>query len=188
MTRPESPPDSVRGPRVILRRLRMADLLPMLEAIDTSRDHLAPWMAWAQTPPTEESVLSFLRPAITTFDYSGDVSYGITLPDDTLVGVCSLMPRVGPRAQELGYWVDVRHVGRGIATETVGLLTTVGFALPTTQRLEIHCDHANHRSAAVARRAGFSLDRIEDGAPKAPGHTGRSMIWVLHRDEWARRG
>lgn len=43
--------------------------------------------------------------------------------------------------------------------------------------VEIHCEEANVRSAAVPRKLGYVLDRI-DNAIEAPGETGRSMIWV----------
>jgi RimJ/RimL family protein N-acetyltransferase len=45
--------------------------------------------------------------------------------------------------------------------------------------VEIHCDEANVRSAAVPRRLGYRLDRVEDGDRTAPADTGRRMIWVL---------
>ena len=46
-------------------------------------------------------------------------------------------------------------------------------------RVEIHCDEANHRSAAIPRRLGYRLDRVEDDAIAAPGESGRSMVWVF---------
>jgi RimJ/RimL family protein N-acetyltransferase len=50
-------------------------------------------------------------------------------------------------------------------------------------RVEIHCDEANVRSAAVPRRLGYRLDRIEDDRVSAPGDLGRSMIWVWPPDQ-----
>ena len=44
--------------------------------------------------------------------------------------------------------------------------------------MEIHCDEANVRSAAVPRRLGYRLDRIEDDEVTAPAETGRSMVWI----------
>ena len=44
--------------------------------------------------------------------------------------------------------------------------------------MEIHCDEANVRSAAVPRRLGYRLDRIEPDAITSPGELGRMMIWV----------
>ena len=53
--------------------------------------------------------------------------------------------------------------------------------LPGVNRVEIHCDAANAGSAAVARRLGYRLDRIEEWRPEAPGESGRLMIWVRER-------
>ena len=57
-------------------------------------------------------------------------------------------------------------------------LTAAALALPGVERVEIHCDEANRRSAAVPRRLGYRLDRIEADHVSAPGDLGRSMIWV----------
>ena len=46
------------------------------------------------------------------------------------------------------------------------------------ERVEIHCDQANHLSAAVPERLGYRLDRVEPDEIRAPGESGRSMIWV----------
>jgi len=48
-------------------------------------------------------------------------------------------------------------------------------------RVEIHCDAANAPSAAIARKLGYRLDRIEERQPEAAGESGRLMIWVRRR-------
>ena len=68
--------------------------------------------------------------------------------------------------------------GRGIVSAAARALTTVALAIDGVTRVEIHCDEANERSAAVARRLGYRLDRIEVDHVSAPGDLGRSMIWV----------
>ena len=101
--------------------------------------------------------------------------------ETTVLGTMGLHRRIGPRAIELGYWVHADHVGRGIATTAAAALTEAALALPDVDRVEIHCDEANVRSAAVPRRLGYRLDRIEDADVTAPAETGRSMIWVTER-------
>jgi RimJ/RimL family protein N-acetyltransferase len=176
---PSMPPAELHGPTVALRRYRLGDRDALLEAIAASHEHLRRWMPWAQAPPTEESVLRFLIPAVVNFgaDHAGD--YAITLVDSgRFVGGCGLLPRIGPRALEIGYWLDVRWVGRGFATEAVTLLTDAALTIDDVDRVEIHCDQANVRSAAVPERLGYHLDRIETDEIGVPGETGRSMIWV----------
>ena len=65
---------------------------------------------------------------------------------------------------------------RGIVSAVARALTGVALAIDGVTGVEIHCDEANRRSAAVARRIGFRLDRIEVDRVSAPGDLGRSMI------------
>jgi RimJ/RimL family protein N-acetyltransferase len=143
-------------------------------------------MPWAAAPPTDASVLEFLTPSVESFGGSAPANYAITRAGDgAYLGGCGLMPRVGEGALEIGYWVDVRHTGRGIGTEAARLLTAAALALEGVERVEIHCDEANVASAAIPRRLGYRLERVEDGEPEAPLELGRSMIWVAERDAWA---
>ncbi len=89
------------------------------------------------------------------------------------------MPRIGPGALEIGYWIDTGHTQRGYAGEAARLLTEAALALPGISRVEIHCDQANHVSARIPPSLGYRLDRIEEDAVEAPGECGRSMIWVM---------
>jgi RimJ/RimL family protein N-acetyltransferase len=179
------PPEELRGDSVTLRKYRPSDADALKESIGTSLEHLHGWMAWAGTPPTDESVLAFLTPAVESFGGSAHANYAITLTESgEYVGGCGLMPRIGEGALEIGYWVDVRHIGRGIATQAVRLLTEAARGLEGVTRVEIRCDEANVRSAAIPKRLGFRLDRIEPDEVEAPLEIGRSMIWVADRGSW----
>jgi RimJ/RimL family protein N-acetyltransferase len=63
-------------------------------------------------------------------------------------------------------------------TAAARALTAAALAVEGISRVEIHCDEANVRSAAVARRLGYRLDRIVPDHVSAPADLGRSMIWV----------
>jgi RimJ/RimL family protein N-acetyltransferase len=176
---PSVPPAELHGPTVTLRRYRLTDRDALWASIAASHDHLRPWMPWAQAPPTEESVLAFLIPAVEHFGGDHPAGYAITLAGSgRFAGGCSLMPRIGSGGLEIGYWLDVRLVGRGLATEAVSLLTDAARTIDGVDRVEIHCDQANVPSAAVPERLGYRLDRIDDDEIAAPGESGRSMIWI----------
>jgi ribosomal-protein-serine acetyltransferase len=78
---------------------------------------------------------------------------------------------------EIGYWIAAGGEGRGFVAEAVGVvereLFRIGF-----HRLEIRCDPANLRSAAVPKRCGFELEgtlkdhKIENGKRRG------TMIWA----------
>lgn len=173
------PPEALHGPMVTLRRFRLDDAPAVRVAIASSFETLRQWMPWAQVPPTEESVLAFLVPAAEQFGGTSAADFAIILREaGQYVGSCGMMPRIGPGAVEIGYWVHTAFHRRGIASEAARLVTNAALAVPGITSVEIHCDEANIASQGVARSLGFRLDRIEAGTPGAPGEIGRSMIWV----------
>ena len=183
------PPERIAGPRVVLRRYRYpADGPSVGAAIAASHDHLRAWMPWVEASPTDESVRAFLEPAARDFGGESAANYAITLADSgDYVGGCGLHPRVGEGALEIGYWIEARHQGQGLITEAIRLLTRAALELRGVERVEIHCDEANARSAAVPARLGYHLDRVEPHAITARLESGRFMIWVLRAGEWAQQ-
>jgi RimJ/RimL family protein N-acetyltransferase len=176
------PPEALHGEIVTLRRYRLSDRDAVKAAITASLESLRDWMPWAKEPPTDASVASFLEPAVERFGGEAPANYAITLRDSgAFAGGCGLMPRVGPDALEIGYWVHSAYHRRGIATESARLLTDVGLAAPGVCRIEIHCELGNAASAGVARGLGYRLDRVDDGPPDSAGRTGRMMVWVTER-------
>jgi len=175
------PPERLEGEGVVLRRPTGADDAPLAAAIAASLDHLRPWMAWADDRATTIEQRAEHR-ARTDEGWSrgSDFAYLILDPAEaTVLGAAGLHRRIGPRAIEIGYWVHVDHGRRGVATAAARVATEAAVALEDVDRVEIHCDEANVRSAAVPRRLGYRLDRIEDDEVTAPGEIGRSMVWVI---------
>ncbi len=176
------PPEELHGEIVTLRRYRLTDRDALKAAIAASLESLRDWMPWAQEPPTDASVASFLDPAVALFGGDAAANYAITLREGgQLAGGCGLMPRIGPSALEIGYWVHSAFHRRGIATESARLLTNVGLAASGVRRVEIHCEQGNAASAGVARALGYRLDRVNDGPVDSAGKTGRMMIWITEQ-------
>jgi RimJ/RimL family protein N-acetyltransferase len=174
-----NPPETLHGPTATLRRYRLDDAAAIREAIEASLETLRPWMPWAQAPPTDASVMAFLGPAAEHFGGAASADYAIILRDaEQYIGGCGMMPRVGPAAVEIGYWVHSAFRRRGIASEAARLLTNAALEIPGITSVEIHCDEANIPSQSVARSLGFRLERIEADKVETPGEVGRSMIWV----------
>ena len=175
------PPERIELPDVgvVLRRYGLDDLDALHTAIEESRDHLRPFMPWADGTRADTS--DFLATALDDWDTGTNFNYGIVDGDDIVLGGCGLHARLGSGALEIGYWLRAGATRRGVVTTATRALTDAAFALPDVDRVEIHCDEANVRSAAVPRRLGYRLDRIENDQISAPGDLGRSMIWVKRR-------
>ncbi len=90
---------------------------------------------------------------------------------------------------EIGYWVRTSLQGQGYITEAVNGISKFAFEQLKAERMEIRCDARNERSAAVARRAGYTLEaklRRESRAPD--GSLRDTLIFALLRDEWTANG
>ncbi|WP_063750134.1 GNAT family N-acetyltransferase [Kitasatospora cheerisanensis] len=163
-----------------LRRRRVADAAGLNAAVLANLDHLRPWMPWAANAPTlpESEELSVRGEQV--WDEGTDFMYllGLDAEPALVIGGFGLHGRLGPGALEIGYWVHREHTGRGLATAAARALTGAALALPGITRAEIHCDESNGASAAVPRKLGYTLDRIDAATPTAPAETGRKMIWV----------
>jgi len=179
------PPERIEIPGYVLRRLTVTDAPAVSTAANASLEHLRPWMPWA-TPDGVSVEAQRLRMSGPAWSWSpdSDYGYGVFLANGALVGALGLHRRVGPGALEIGYWVHVDHTRRGIATASARALTDIGFALPGTRRMEIHCDAANRASAAVPARLGYRMVGSEEHEPEAPGEEGRRLIWVMYEREW----
>ena len=158
----------------------------MVEAVNGTLDELSPWMPWAQQPATHEGITAVVGEADAAWQEKREFAFIICAADAlrTFVGCCGLHDRVGPGALEIGYWLRSGHTGRGIATEAARLLTRAALDLGGVGRVEIRCDEANVRSAAIPRRLGYRLDRTEHRPPDTPGETDRHMIWVMTAEEF----
>ncbi|HTX81130.1 MAG TPA: GNAT family protein [Streptosporangiaceae bacterium] len=179
----EAPPEVIEVPRGLLARIRESDADQLAEAVAASLDHLRPWMPWATTKAADpQAQREHCREAEKCWDEGAEYVYALR-PESSrnVIGCFGLHRRIGPGAIEIGYWVHVDFAGRGYATACARALTDTALALSDVARVEIHTDEANTISAAIPRRLGYRLERIDERPPTAPGESGRLQIWVMDR-------
>ena len=172
---------------VELRQWRLEDADAQARAIEESLDHLRPWMAWAaEWPMPRDAQLEMLREWERRRLAGEDEFLGVWL-DGELVGSCGLHFRIGPGGAEIGYWIHVDHLRRGLATEVARQLTERAFADPEIDRVEVHHDRANVASGGVPPKLGFELVGDTRRPPVAPGEEGVERVWRLSRADWTAR-
>lgn len=174
--------------RLILRCYDPRDAPALKAAVDASLDHLTE-MPWSRDEPqTLDQKVALLRQFRARFDLGEDFVYGIFHRDDTTVlGGGGLHRRVGEYALEIGYWIHAAHINRGLATEAAGALTRVGFEIERLARIEIHCGPHNTRSAAVARKLGYTHEAtLRERAVDTAGNPRDTMIWTLFAADYPR--
>ena len=158
MDEPRPPAYRITTERLVVRCWDPGDAPLLKEAVDSSLEHLRRWLPWAHNEPqTVAAKVALLRRFRARFDLDEDFVYGILEPSERRVlGGTGLHTRVGPYAREIGYWIRADEEGRGYATEAVAALTRVGFEVDDLERIEIHCEPANSRSAGIPRRLGYT--------------------------------
>ena len=185
------PPELIDAGAVILRRNRAPDAAAVAKAVGESLEHLEPWMPWARPeaataqprPPVSSrskpagnggptSFTSCARPAPAPTPWSGSSAF---------TGASGR----GPSRSGTGPMSTTS--GRGYMTAAAKAVTEATEALHDVDRVEIHTDEANVRSAAIPPKLGYRLDRVDIRLPEAPGESGRLQIWARPARLSARR-
>jgi RimJ/RimL family protein N-acetyltransferase len=179
---PETPAEVLEVPHGLLSRVRESDASQLAHAVGASLEHLRCWLSWA-TEEAADVQAQRRRCRKAEAHWADGCEYAYVLrsgPSEQVIGGFDLW-RIGPGAVELGYWVHVDFTGRGYATACARVLTQAGLALSGVAQVEIHTDAANAASAAIPRRLGYRLDRVDELPPELPAHSGRVQIWVMER-------
>lgn len=178
-------PDRFESERLLIRCPLPGDGAAVHAGIAESLDELRPWMPWAHAGPSIEASEAHARLAHAEFVARRDLPLFLFLRDDgTFVGGSGLhridwsVPRF-----EIGYWVRTSLAGRGFATEATRRIADFAFDELGAERVEIWCDAANERSAAVARRAGFTFEaRLTRNRRNTAGDLSDSLCFARLRE------
>jgi RimJ/RimL family protein N-acetyltransferase len=156
-----APPYRIETERLVIRCWEPEDAPLLKEAVDSSLDHLRPWMPWARfEPQTLDEKLDLIRSFRGQFDLGTNFTYGLFDPDESqALGGSGLHPRGGEESLEIGYWIRADAIGRGLATELSAVLTRVGIEKSGLTRVDISVDPENERSLAIPRKLGY----VEEG-------------------------
>jgi RimJ/RimL family protein N-acetyltransferase len=173
------PPERIELPDAVLRPFRVDDADELAHAVGESLEHLRPWMPWADNGSADPGFQrQRLHGVVDQWARGEEYQYGLFDPDETRVlGSFGLMTRRGRGTLEIGYWVHVDAAGRGHATRATAALTDVALSVRGVKKVLIYTDVENTRSAAIPRKLGYELLRIEDSARTAPSETGEQQVW-----------
>jgi RimJ/RimL family protein N-acetyltransferase len=182
-------PYRIETERLAIRCFDPRDAPLVKEAIDSSLEHLRPWMAWAETEPqTLEEKTELLRGFRSAFDAGESFAYAIFGRDEReqLLGSTGLHPRIDPGGLEIGYWVRADATRQGYITESTAALTRVGFEVCGADRIEIRIEPPNVPSSGVPRKLGF----VEEATlrRRLPGREGGPLrdvtIFTMFREDF----
>ncbi len=159
-------------PTVAVRPVRPEDAAALSVLVVRSRQALAPW---EPLRPGSFFTLAGQRQTLETavrVHAAGGAYSGLVTVDGEPVGRVNLQNVVRGAAQhaDLGYWVDVEHQGRGVATAAVARVLEIAFDDLGLHRVQAGTLLRNHASRRVLAKNGFTEIGVAEHAIHIAGH------------------
>ena len=180
-------PEELHGERIVVRPYRREDAVALWDAVQESREHLAPWLPWVQGYRSLDDARAYVARAHARWELREDMAYGIFAREDgRLLGGTGLHDiDWSLRTFEIGYWIRRTAVGRGYVSEAVQALTRLAFEQLGANRVQIRIQPRNERSRCVAEGLGFLLEgTLRRSAPGVDG-TARDMhVYALIPEDY----
>ena len=174
--------DELQGERVVIRPYRESDAQALMEAVSESREHIRPWLPFADAYQTVEETQDWIIQQQAKFLLREDMTLGFwdKASHKLLGGIGLHIRNWKARSFETGYWLRVSATGHGYVTEAVKLLTEYLFTHLAANRVAIRCDARNTHSAAVAQRLGFVLEgRLRNEGVDPSGGLRDTLVFAL---------
>ena len=172
---------------MIVRPYRESDAQALQEAVAESRDHLRPWLPFADEHQTIEESRDWIIHQIASWLTRESLILGIwdTATQRFLGGIGCHVRDWDIGYFEIGYWIRASAEGHGYVTEAVQLLIDYAFEALKANRLEIRCDELNVRSAAIPQRLGFVQEGcLRNNATAPDGRIRNTLVFSLIPGEW----
>jgi ribosomal-protein-serine acetyltransferase len=174
--------EELRGERVLVRPYRESDAQALFEAMNESRDHLRPWMPFADEHQTVDESRHWIIQQMANWILRDDLILGIwEQASGRYLGGTGLHPHDWEIGYfEIGYWIRVSAEGHGYVTEAVRLLTDYALDNLKANRIEIRCDELNVRSASIPKRLGYVLEgRLRNDVATTDGRLRTTLVFSL---------
>jgi ribosomal-protein-serine acetyltransferase len=174
--------DELQSERLIVRPYHEDDAQALFEAVAESRDHIRPWLPFADTHQSVEESRDWIIRQKAEWLTREDLVLSIwEKATSRFLGGTGIHPKIWEhRCFEIGYWLRVTAPGHGYMTEAVQLLTNYAFTSLAANRVEIRCDERNDRSAAIPRRLGFVQEaRLRNHLVAPDGTLRTTLIFAL---------
>lgn len=174
--------EELRGERVLLRPYCESDAEVLFEAMLESRDHLRPWVPFADEHQTIDESRNWIIQQMAHWLLRDDLAISIwEHSTGRYLGGTGLFPHNWEIGYfEIGYWLRASAEGHGYITEAMHLLTDYALDTLKANRLEICCDELNVRSAAVPERLGYVLEgRLRNHLLTSDGKLRTTLVFSL---------
>lgn len=168
-----------------LRALEPWRAAELADYIDKAREHLAPWLPWAQTITDAASAREWLQTYADAQARDGGRIYGIWLGDKLVGGTLFRVFDTASGVCEVGVWLAPEVEGRGLVTRAARHMIDWAIGVRGMARVEWRVAPDNARSIAVAQRLGMTREGVFRRAFPAGDVRLDVEVWSLLADEWS---
>ncbi len=172
------------GNDIELRLLVAQHADAMYALTDRNREHLRPWMPWAETTKSPDDTRAFIRHGLLQLADNNGCQMGIWLRNELVGSVGFHYWNWNTGRTEIGYWLDERFQGRGIMTRVCWALLDFAFDELGLRRVEIRAAAGNARSRAIPERLGFNLEGILRQVEHIDGRWDDMVIYGMLAQDW----
>jgi ribosomal-protein-serine acetyltransferase len=169
-----------------LRPVTSADVDELHALVMANRDHLRPWMPWADQD--REATATFVETA--TADALAERALQLVILSDNRIAGAGGFHAIDwrNRLSSVGYWLAADATGRGLMTRAVAALLDHAFGPWSLHRVELRAAPANARSRGVAERLGFTLEGTLRDAELIGGRHRDLVVYSMLAYEWPSKG
>lgn len=153
----------IKGENIFLRPFIIDDAIELLELLTRNRDFFEKFsMERNEDFYTVEEQLERIKVYEEASRTDQAYNFGIFKKDGTLIGTINLFQVLRGSLQSafIGYFLDIRHNGKGYTTEAVKLLVEYGFHEIKLHRIEAGVMPHNIGSIRVLEKSGFHKEGL----------------------------
>jgi ribosomal-protein-serine acetyltransferase len=162
--------------RLLLAPVEPADALDLWNAVETSRAHLEKWLPWVPFNTDADASYRYAEASANDWDHARACRFSIRERGSRrflgVVGLESLAHL--HQSAELGYWLRLDTVRRGVMSEAARAAVQWAFRRLGAHRVRVAAATDNHASLGVIRHVGFRFEGIAREAERCQGR------WLDH--------
>lgn len=155
--------ETLKGKRITLQKAVKSFAMAQVHnsEVKKSLPELSPWLGWATEEYAIEDSYEYLQGCVQEWDKGTEFNYMILDENKNFMGMISaLNVKEQDKCFEIGYWISTRFSGKGYMQEAVTLIEKEFLGLGIN-RIVIHTDVLNKKSANVPQKLGYVLEGIQ---------------------------
>lgn len=167
-----------------LRILELRHAPLFLQFVRENREFLGRWLGWAKSIDSPEAAEAFLKRGVTRLSDDGLPWVSIWSGGRMAGGVLFFPLDPITKSTDIGYWLASWAGGNGLASRAVTAMLDYAFREVGVNRVGLLAEVGNDRSAALAKRLGFTFEGVRrDAWVNDDRHVDMSSYSLLSR-EW----